>query len=370
MSQLPDAQSPGPTVRGVTTRAVKVPLTLPLGTSAAVIREAPLLLVDLQTEEGVVGRSYLFCYSSSGARAIAAHLHEAVELVRGQSLAPRPIARGLARRFALLGLTGTVRMALSALDVALWDALAISQRLPLASLLGARPRPVRAYNSCGLGLMRPEAAADEAEALLERGFAAVKLRLGHATLVQDLLVTRAVRRRLPDHVALMVDYNQALSVAEALLRGHALQQEGVYWLEEPTRHDDLRGNAAIARELSLPLQIGENFNGPEAMLDAFGADACDYVMPDLARIGGVTGWMDAAGLAAARGVAMSSHLMPEVSAHLLAATPTCHWLEYVDWADAILEEPLAIVAGDAVVPDRPGHGMVWDTAKLAALPTI
>jgi mandelate racemase len=370
MSQLPDALSPGPTIRGVTTRAVKVPLTLPLGTSAAVIREAPLLLVDLQTEEGVVGRSYLFAYSPSGARAIAAHLHEAVELVRGQSLAPRPIARSLARRFALLGLTGTVRMALSALDVALWDALAISQRLPLASLLGARPRPVRAYNSCGLGLMPPEAAADEAEALLERGFAAVKLRLGHATLAQDLLVTRAVRRRLPDHVALMVDYNQALSVAEALLRGHALQQEGVYWLEEPTRHDDLRGNAAIARKLSLPLQIGENFNGPEAMLDAFGADACDYVMPDLARIGGVTGWMDAAGLAAARGVEMSSHLMPEVSAHLLAATPTCHWLEYVDWADAILEEPLAIVAGDAVVPDRPGHGMVWDTAKLAALPTI
>jgi hypothetical protein len=154
----------------------------------------------------------------------------------------------------------------------------------------------------------------------------------------------------------MVDYNQALTVSEALVRGRALQDEGIAWLEEPIRHDDLRGNAAIAAALHVPLQIGENFNGPEALMDALQARACDLVMPDLARIGGVSGWMDAAGTAAAWGIEMSSHLMPEVSAHLLAATPTRHWLEYVDWADAILEEPLRIDAGAAVLPDRPGHG--------------
>jgi mandelate racemase len=154
------------------------------------------------------------------------------------------------------------------------------------------------------------------------------------------------------------------------MRGRALQQEGVYWLEEPIRHDDYRGNATLARELSLPVQIGENFNGAEAMLDALGAEACDFVMPDLARIGGITGWIEAAGIAAARGIEMSSHLFPEVSAHLLAATPTAHWLEYVDWADAILQEPLQIVTGNAVIPQRPGHGMAWDEGKIAKLQTI
>ena len=181
----------------------------------------------------------------------------------------------------------------------------------------------------------------------------MKLRLGHPTLEQDLAVTRAVRKRLPESTELPVDYNQALTVAEAIRRGRALQSEGIAWLEEPIRHDDYVGCAAIARELIVPVQIGENFNGPEAMLEALTAGACDYVMPDVARIGGVTGWIQAAGLAAARKVEMSSHLVPEISVHLLAATPTAHYLEYVDWADAILEEPLRIADGYAQVPDVP-----------------
>jgi mandelate racemase len=256
-------------------------------------------------------------------------------------------------------------MALSALDAALWDALAVAAGVPLATLLGSAPRPIRAYNSCGLGLMSAAAAADEAERLLEGGFEAVKLRLGYATLDEDLAVTRAVRRRLPDNVAVMVDYNQALSVADALARGRALQAEGVAWLEEPTRHDDHRGNAVIADALDLPLQIGENFNGPQDLELALDARACDLVMPDVARIGGVSGWMQAAATAAVRGTPMSSHLMPELSGHLLAVTPTCHWLEYVDWADVLLQEPLRIDRGRALVPDRPGAGMAWDEAAVA-----
>jgi mandelate racemase len=96
------------------------------------------------------------------------------------------------------------------------------------------------------------------------------------------------------------------------------------------------------------------------MAAALAAGAADYVMPDLERIGGVTGWLRAAGLAATHRIEMSSHLYPEVSAHLLAATPTCHFLEYMDWADKILAEPLEIVDGFAVVPQRPGNGLVWD----------
>ncbi len=348
------------TIRSLRTVAVEVPMKLPLGTSAATIRSAPLLLVDLQTEEGVTGRAYLFCYVPAAAPAVANLLGEALRIVKGDAVAPLRIWARLARRFTLIGVQGIVRMAMSALDVACWDALAIAAGKPLASLLGGTVRPIPAYNSNGLGLMPPEAAADEAEKLLAGGFRGVKLRLGHPTPEADLAAVRAVRKALPDDVALMVDFNQALTAADAIRRGRALDGEGVCWIEEPIRHDDFAGCARVARELATPVQIGENFSLPQQMAEAIAAGASDYVMPDLERIGGVTGWQRAAALASAHGLEMSSHLFPEVSSHLLAVTPTCHWLEYVDWADAILLEPLRIADGNAIVPERPGNGLAWD----------
>ena len=348
------------TVRRIRATGVEGPMKLPLGTSAGTIRSAPLLLIDLETEEGVTGRSYLFCYLSAVAPAIATVLGEVERSVKGERVAPADLWEKLARRFKLIGVQGIVRMAMSGFDVACWDALALAAGKPLVALLGGDRRPIPAYNSNGLGLMAPEAAADEAEKLLEKGFRAVKLRLGHPTLQADLAVLRAVRARLPHGVALMVDFNQALSVAEALRRGRAIDGEGIAWIEEPIRHDDYRGCAELARELATPVQIGENFSLPEQMAVALDAGACDCVMPDLERIGGVTGWQRAASLAAERAVPMSSHLFPEASAHLLAVTPTCHFLEYVDWADAILAEPLAIEEGAAVIPDRPGTGVSWN----------
>lgn len=352
------------TIRGVRTTPVLVPMTYALGTSAARVTEAPLLLIDLETEEGITGRTYLFCYRPSGARAVALLIEDAVSLIKGEDVRPAIIAPQLARRFALIGVTGTVRMALSGLDAAMWDAVTIAAGRPLASVLGGSLRSIPAYNSCGLGLMAPEALADEAVRLTERGFKAVKLRLGYPTLSEDLAALKAVRMRLGAGIEVMVDYNQALSVEDALLRAPALASEGVAWLEEPIRHDDIAGNARIAAESTIPLQIGENFNGFDAMAAALQARACHLVMPDLARIGGVTGWIHAADLAAVNSVPMSSHLFPEVSAHLLAATPTCHWLEYVDWADSIVQEPLKIVDGMAIVPDRPGTGLEWDDAAV------
>lgn len=358
------------TARGVVTRAVRVPLTFTLGTSAAIIRAVPLLLVDLATEEGPVGRTYLFCYTPSGARAIAAHIHEAVDLVRGQPASPIIQSQFLQPRFALLGVTGTVRMALSAIDMAMWDALARWHGRTLSGLLGAEPRPLPAYDSRGLGLMEPTALADEAEKLLAGGLKAVKLRLGYASLAEDLSALEAVRRRIGPAISIMVDYNQALSPAEALKRGNALESHNIVWLEEPMAHDDYRSYAHLAATLRTPVQIGENFNGPAGMGRALAARACDYVMPDVARIGGVTGWMQAAGLAAAADIEISSHLMPEISAHLLCATTGARWLEYVDWADAFLEEPMRIAGGMAIPASRPGSGLAWDEDRLRHLETL
>jgi mandelate racemase len=352
------------TVREIRAVGVEVPMKLPLATSAGTLRSVPLLLIDLETEEGVTGRAYLFCYLAAAATAIAAMLGEVERSMKGERVAPADLWAKLARRFKLIGVQGIVRMAMSGFDVACWDALALAAGKPLVALLGGKGRPIPAYNSNGLGLMAPAAAADEAEKLLEKGFRAVKLRLGNTTLEADLAALRAVRRRLPDGVALMVDFNQALSLEEALRRGRAIDGEGIFWIEEPIRHDDYRGCAELARELATPVQIGENFSLPGQMAEALAAGACDCVMPDLERIGGVTGWQRAASLAAERAVPMSSHLFPEASAHLLAVTPTCHFLEYVDWAEAILAEPLAIVDGAAVIPTRPGSGVIWDEKAL------
>ncbi|MCC6778500.1 MAG: mandelate racemase [Hyphomicrobiales bacterium] len=355
-----------PTFRSLRCVPVEVPMSYALGTSRGVITKAPLLLIDLETEEGVTGRAYLWSYFPAAMTAIASILDESARVLKGRRLAPVDFWSALAERFALIGVQGIVRMAVAGIDIAAWDALAQSLGVSLAALVGSAPRPIPAYNSCGLGLMRsPEAVAAEAEKLLAGGFRAIKLRLGYATLAEDLAALRAVKRRVGDGVAVMVDYNQALGLAAARERGRALDGEGVCWLEEPIRHDDYAGCAALARELSTPLQIGENFSESGAMAQALAAGAADYVMPDLERIGGVTGWLRAAALAATHRIEMSSHLYPEVSAHLLAATPTCHYLEYVDWADKLLVEPLRIVDGCAVCPDRPGNGLAWDAAAVA-----
>jgi mandelate racemase len=353
------ADLPALTVRAIRARAVEVPLNFVLGTSRGAVRQAPLLLVDVETEEGVTGHAYLFCYLRAAAPGIIGILQEVEWLARGHPVSPEHLWSALAKRFTLIGVQGIVRMAMSGFDVACWDALARAAGVPLARLLGAEPRPIAAYNSCGLGLMASDALADEAERLLARGFRALKLRLGYPTLKEDIAAVQAVRTRVPAQVQIMVDYNQALSVEDALERGRALDAEAIAWLEEPIRHDDYDGAARLARALATPIQIGENFSEVTAMQAALDAGAADFVMPDLERIGGVTGWRRAAALAAERSVPMSSHLFPEVSAHLLAATATCHFLEYVDWADVLVQEPLQIVDGCAVVPQRAGNGLAW-----------
>src|SRR6202030_1012965 len=165
----------GQQIRSLTTRGMVVPLKFTLGTSAAIVRAVPLLLVDLLNEDGVTGRAYAFCYRPSGAVAISSHLFEAVGLLKGRDSSPFDATQILSRQFALLGVTGTVRMALSLLDMAMWDAIAQMQRVPLSSLLGSSPKPLRAYDSRGLGLMEPDRLAQEVKTLLEGGLRAIKL---------------------------------------------------------------------------------------------------------------------------------------------------------------------------------------------------
>ena len=147
---------------------------------------------------------------------------------------------------------------------------------------------------------------------------------------------------------------------EAQKRFRALDQEGLYWIEDPIRHDDYEGCAKIRATIDTPIQIGENLLNSLEMKKAIDAEAGDFYMPDVQRIGGVTGWLRAASLAQANALDLSSHLFPEISCHLLSISPTRHWLEYMDWGTGVVQEPIQIVDGLAITPDRPGIGISWD----------
>ena len=348
-------------IRDLKVRAVAAPMKRPLVTSIATVSVAPLLLIDLETDAGIVGRSYLFGVAKHHLPPLAELVKAMSAMVAGDEVAPFDLEKKLRARYALLGVHNIVLFAMAGIDMAAWDALGQALKQPLARLLGARPRPIPAYNSKGLGLLPEKELVKEAAELVAEGFRAVKLRMGRPEARQDLQMLRAVKKQIGPDVTLMVDFNQGLSVAEAILRGRMIDDEGgVCWIEEPVRADDFAGCARIRNEIKTPIQIGENFMGPEQMAQALAAGACDFVMPDAERIGGVTGWMRAAALAQSAGVEMSSHLFPEVSCHLLAATPTCHWLEYVDWADAVLEQPVVLKDGHVVVPEAPGTGIAWN----------
>jgi mandelate racemase len=336
-----------------------------LGTSRAALSAAPLLLIDLETEQGIVGHSYLFCYLRAAAPGIAKILEYIEPMLKGDPLVPVDLWNKMAKQFTLIGVQGIVRMAMAGIDIAAWDALAIAADMPLATFLGAAPKSIPAYNSCGLGLKTStQEVADEAAKLLDRGFRAVKLRLGYPTLREDIERLRAVRGAVGNDVTIMVDFNQALSLEAARERGRALDLENVYWIEEPIRHDDYVGCAELVRTLKTPIQIGENFSLVSSMQTSLAAGASTYVMPDVERIGGVSGWRQAAELAAFHRVRMSSHLFPEVSAQLLSTTPTCHYLEYVDWAEPLLQQPLRVRDGYALPDDRPGNGLAWDRSAV------
>jgi mandelate racemase len=348
-------------IRDLRVRAVAAPMKRPLATSTGKLTVAPLVLIDLETDTGVTGRAYLFAVGRHNLAPIGKLVEAMGEMLKGDEVAPFDLERKLRARYTLLGVHNIVLFAMAGIDMAAWDALGHSLGQPLARLLGSTPRPIPAYNSKGLGILPEKDLVKEAVELLEEGFRAVKLRMGRAEAREDLQILRAVKKQIGPDITLMVDFNQALSVAEALKRGRMIDDEGgVTWIEEPIRADDFTGCAQLKHHLKTPIQIGENFMGPEQMAQALAAGACDYVMPDAERIGGVTGWMRAAALAQGAGVEMSSHLFPEVSCHLMAATPTAHWLEYVDWADAVLAEPLRVKDGHLVVPDAPGIGLKWD----------
>ena len=236
-------------------------------------------------------------------------------------------------------------------------------------LLGGSVGPVKTYNSNGLWLQSPESAAAEALELLDErggGFRALKLRLGRPDPRDDIATIKAVRDAIGDDIDLMVDFNQALNLADALRRCHMIDDHGLGWIEEPVLYDDFDSCARLTAELKTPIQIGENFYGPRDVHVALQKKACDLIMPDFMRIGGVTGFLRAAAIAGAAGIPISTHFYPEVGAHLMRVSESAHLLEWLDWSYPVLQRHYEIRDGQVQVPDVPGIGIEWDEKAVAA----
>jgi mandelate racemase len=354
------------TVRGLRARPVVLKLKRPVVARIATLTDWPIILIDLETEEGITGRSYLEPYVVKAMRYLVPALHDMGEMLKGRKLAPFELYDAARKSLHFVGYQGLSMVAVSGLDMAAWDALAKAAGVPLCVLLGGTVGAVKAYNSNGLWLREPAQLADEAVELREEGgFTGLKLRMGRDKLRDDIATVEAVRKSVGEDMALMVDFNQGLDMSEALIRCHAIDDLGLAWIEEPIVYDNLDGYAQLAAELETPIQIGENFYGPRDMHSAMQKKACDLVMPDFMRIGGVTGWLRAAAIAGAAGIPMSTHLYPEVAAHVMRVTETAHWLEWQDWADPILQEPYAIRNSLLHIPDVPGLGLEWDEAAVA-----
>jgi mandelate racemase len=360
-------RAPALTVRSLRARPVVLKLKRPVVARIAAITEWPLILIDLDTEEGIVGRSYLEPYAVKAMKYLVPALHDLGDMLKGRALTPVELY-GLARKsLHFVGYQGMSMIAVAGLDMAAWDALAQAAGMPLCVLLGGSVGPVNAYNSNGLWLREPAAVAAEAIELRdEGGFTGLKLRMGRDRARDDLATLEAVRQAVGDAMHLMVDFNQGLDLGEALQRCHMLDDLGLDWIEEPLVYDNLDGHAQLAAELRTPIQIGENFYGPRDLYRALQAKACDFVMPDFMRIGGVTGWLRAAAIAGTAGVPMSTHLYPEVAAHVMRVTETAHWLEWQDWAAPILQSPYAIGDGRLHIPDVPGVGLAWNESAVQA----
>lgn len=352
-----------PAVQELRVRTIHVPMETPHRTASGVVSESPLVLTDVVTDDGVVGRSIIFTYTAAALRPTADLIRNIAPLIKGKPLAPSEIEHQLARRFRLLGTQGLVGMALAGIDMALWDALARSHGKSLVRLLGGVPKPVRAYGAVGYDGTSGSARA--AEDWARRGFKGIKAKIGYPELKEDLEVIRSMRAAVGHEVAIMVDYNQSLTPAEAVERLRVLDDHGLTWVEEPTLAHDYKGHAFIAGEIKTPIQCGENWWGAQDLQHAIDARASDYVMLDAMKIGGVSGWLRAAAMAEVHGIPVSSHLWPEISAQLLCVTPTAHWLEYADWWNSILSEPLRIEDGIAIPQDAPGSGLEWNEKGIS-----
>jgi mandelate racemase len=349
-------------IRSVKARALVAPISRPVKNAFGVIEAAPLVLIDVATDQGVTGHAYLFGYSKLTLKPLVMLIEEIGRELVGKAIVPFDLMAALDAKFRLLGWQGLIGMAVSGLDMAFWDALGQIAGKPVVELLGGSPRPMRAYDS--YGAVDPAADEKHLRRSLEQGFRGIKIKGGYGDAANDERVVKGVRALLGPDVALMIDFNQSLDPEEAKRRIARLAPYDLTWVEEPVPQENLCGHAEVRKSSPIPIQAGENWWFPRGFAEAIATGASDFIMPDLMKVGGVTGWLRVAAQAEAASIPMSSHLFAEASAHMLAVTPTAHWLEVLDFAGSILASPIRIVDG-TLTARGPGLGLEWNETAVS-----
>ena len=347
-------------------RFVSVPVPYRIVSSVRDTGEQLFVIVQIATDEDLVGHAYLSAFSRRRGIAICALLDELGDQLAGMDACDTEGAWSrMWESSRLIGHSGLAAFAISAIDVALWDLKAQVQQLPLHSLVGSQRERLPTYASDGCWLDTEDRVAQQAERFAADGFRAVKVRFGRRDPAADVGALRAVRSAVGDAVDVLVDVNQGWDLDRARTYGARLPEFGVRWLEEPLPMEDLAGMAALAEALPLDIVAGENAYMPAGAKQLIDGRAVDVLMPDLQRIGGVTGWLRTRALAQDSGVPLTAHLFPEVNVHLMAAEAEGA-VEWVSWLSPLLAEPLQVCDGKLAVPTRPGIGLRFDEAAVRA----
>ena len=330
------------------------------------IPDFQLVTVRLRDDAGVEGLGYTYTVGRGGTairEMIAADLRPLLLEDPGESIVAT--WDRMWKRLHYVGRGGIASFAIAAVDTALWDLQAKSSNQPLLQLLGATDRRVPVYAG-GINLEYPlPDLLEETQASLERGFRAIKMKVGSPQLSKDVERVAAMRESLGPDVPLMADANMAWSVEEAITAAKAFQPFDLTWLEEPIAPDDFAGHRRVAEAGGVPISAGENLHTLREFQMLIASGGVSFVEPDVANIGGITPWLRVAKLAAEAGLPVTSHGVHDLHVHLLAAVPNASYLEWHGFGlERFTTSPLAIEAGYAIAPDRPGHGVELDWELL------
>ncbi|MDH3221570.1 MAG: mandelate racemase/muconate lactonizing enzyme family protein [Gammaproteobacteria bacterium] len=348
------------------TTLVNVPLEAPIATAIHRIESTGCVLLELETDQGLVGESYV--QTLNGVRLGALH-----EMLRGfahqvEGRDPHMVAQiwqDIWNEMNPIGHKGFSIAALSAIDIACWDLLGKAAGLPLHKVFGACRERVKTYASGGLWLSQPiDSLVREAAGFIDAGFLAMKLRLGKATIAEDIERVRAVRDAIGPGIELLVDANQSLGVKHAIRLGRELEQFDLTWFEEPVVYHNLVGCAEVRAALDTPIAAGETEYTRYGMRDILAAAAVDVLMPDLQRIGGFSEMRRVAALASAFDIPISTHLFTEHSLCIAGAEIGCISIEHMPWTAPLFNEAMEIGGGLITIPDRPGTGFSFDRKAI------